>query len=446
MRNSTVALHGKGEGVQQIERDERRLAIAACCFLAFPSFKDCVVLFGSLAGISSGIASAVSYAILAIVLLRAIPSVLKRMSWPDLGLFSALLFVLLASWIANPSSVYSGLFVGLLTMLLTQCLGMYFICRSIRDWEQCWRFMGIASLAILVMQGIILVIPSNSGFLADSYSQSFSYQTLPAAAYYLVSLFKRPRVLTLLLFIASVGLIVASGTRGPLAALAGLAVVLFVLEKRLGVWRIIIAGTIVVAVLFFQDLLIAVLAVMRDVFESLGLSTRILDVLYEGNFFASDERPILIRNVLHLISASPLTGYGIGGDRIAIATAMGGLDEVSGYYAHNFFLECLMQYGLIAGALIGVAACWLFMRAISSSSGAGRAVVLTMLGAGFAPLLVSSSYMGSSLFFMCVALCVVAVQGPQTTEVKTESLKAESLKTEGLEGDAADALRSPASR
>ena len=105
-----------------------------------------------------------------------------------------------------------------------------------------------------------------------------------------------------------------------------------------------------------------------------------------------------------------------------------------------------MQYGLIAGALIGVAACWLFLRAISASSGEGRAVVLTMLGAGFAPLLVSSSYMGSSLFFMCVALCVVAVQGPQTTEVKTEGLKAESLKTEGLEGDAADALRSPASR
>lgn len=441
MRNGTVALRGKGEEAQQIERDERRLAIAACCFLTFPSFKDCVVLFGSLVGIPSGIASAVSYAILVIVLLRAIPSVLKRMSWPDLGLFSALLFVLLGSWIANPSSMYSSLFVGLLTMLLTQCLGMYFICRSIRDWEQCWRFMGIASLAILVMQGIILVIPSNSGFLADSYSQSFSYQTLPAAAYYLVRLFKRPKVLTLLLFIASVGLIVASGTRGPLAALAVLAVVLIVLEKRLGVWRIIIAGVIVVVVLFFQDLLTAVLAVTRNVFESFGLSTRILDVLYEGNFFASDERPILVRNVLHLISALPLTGYGIGGDRIAIATAMGGIDEVSGYYAHNFFLECMMQYGLIVGVLIGVAACWLFMRAISVSSGARRAVVLTMLGVGFAPLLVSGSYMGSPLFFMCVALCIGTAQEPETTEVKTEGLK-----TEGLEGDAADALRSPASR
>ena len=434
MRNNTVAFCGKGEEIQRIDRDERRLAIAACCFLAFPSFKDCVVLFGSLAGISSGITSVISYAILVVVLLRAIPSVLKRMSWPDLGLFSVLLFVLLASWIANPSSVYGGLFVGLLTMLLTQCLGMYFVCRSIRDWEQCWRFMGTASLAILVMQGIILVIPSNSGFLADSYSQSFSYQTLPAAAYYLVSFFKRPNAVVLLFFIMSVSLIVASGTRGPLAALAVLAVVLLILEKRLGVWRIIIAGAIVVVALFFQDVLLAVLAVMRDAFESFGLSTRILDVLYEGNFFASDERPILIRNVLHLISASPLMGHGIGGDRIAIATAMGGIDEVSGYYAHNFFLECLMQYGVIVGSLIGVAACWLFIRAIAVSSGAGRAVVLTMLGAGFAPLLASSSYVGSPLFFMCVALCVVAVQRRQTTEAKTE----------GLEGDAADALRSPA--
>lgn len=410
MRNMSGAHHETEPDCLLECSSDGGLVLAFCCFLAFPAFKDCMSLAASSAGMPDGAVSLLLYGILCAIILRAIPVALRRIAWFDWALFAMLLAAVLLSWVGNPSSQNAGVFVKILSMLLTQCLGMYVICRAIGNWRYCWHCMGIASCIIVAMQPIVLVFFA-SGNLDGSYSQSLAYQTLPAAAYFLVSLFKAPRIPTVLLLAISMALILASGSRGPLLALAILAVVLFILQKQLGIWRLVITFVIVFLALVFPDIMEGLLLWLRGVFVDLGFNTRVLDVLFQGDFFASDERPILLENVFSLIAESPIAGYGIGGDRIAIATAMGAVDEASGYYPHNFFLECLMHYGIVLGGIVCLGMCWFLARAIGSSSGEKRAILLTMAGVGFAPLLVSSSYIGSPTFFMCLGLCVAAAHG-----------------------------------
>lgn len=392
-------------GVQKGASNDSALSMALVCFLAFPAFKDCLSSIGAFGGISAGAAAVFAYGLLGVIILRSVPTALKRCPWAELLLFSTLLFLLLVSWVGY-SSRDDGLHISLIANLAGQCLGMYFICRAIRNWGSCWRYMRIASYAIVVMQIVTLILPSGAAISIDSYSQSFAYQTLPAAVYFLISSFRYPKLKSLLSFGVAVGLILASGSRGPLFALAILAAMLFAMEKRLGGWRVAIAFAIAIFALFSQDLIAAFFLWLKNLFLDVGFSVRIVDVLSRGDFFASDQRPILLRSVLELIGDSPLFGYGIGGDRIVLAQAMGVYGGSYGYYAHNVFLEWIMQFGVPFGFCISCAVCGLIFSSVIKGGSDAKAILLCLMGIGFFPLFVSGSYIGSPLFFMLLGVSV----------------------------------------
>lgn len=397
-----------GVSILSVEQDERRLAAAACALLAFAAAIDFLGALFALVGVSRGISSALVYAVLFVFLLRAVPAVFRRLACADLLIFAALLVSLLVSWLFHSTGYYDSLFKSILSMLLTQCVGMYFIGRAARDWGCWWTALTRMAFAVVIMQGVTLIVDGGGIYTQGTYSQAFAYQTLPGAAVLVVSLFKHPRVVSLVFFIVSLLLMMASGSRGPIFAVGLLTIILFVFEKRLGVWRLFIAVALLLLLFFSEEVIQAIAVWVRPLFVECGLSTRILDVVLAGNFFSSTERPILLSNDLHLIAKSPLWGYGIGGDRIAIASAMGAPAEAVGYYAHNFFLECFLQFGLPIGLFLCIAVCLTIIYPFLKGDADMRAVIISLVGIGFLPLMVSGSYLGMPSFFLLLGLAIRA--------------------------------------
>lgn len=392
--------------------DDVWLSAAVCCFLAYPAFSDCFAAIAALFGFSESAVSVATLGILCFIIIPSIPILLSRFVSDDLlvdfTVFSVLTAVILFSWLLHPSFGGDAVFLGILSMLLTQCLGMYCICRAISNWDLCWRFMFVAACAITGMQ-LATMLLSASSMLSGTYSQSFAYQTLPAAAYFIVAFFGRPRVSNALLLAITIGLIFASGTRGPLLSIALLLVALLIFEKRLGVQLVVVVAGVLVFIFFFRDVVESALLWVRGVFVECGLSTRLIDVLYQNDFFASSSRPILLSNVLQLIEDSPWFGYGIGADRIAVSIAMDAPEKALGYYAHNFVLEVLMQFGVVVGAIICIGVCVLLLRAVAFAQDSEKAMIYLLVASGFFPLLVSGSYVTNPQFFMLLALSLSIV-------------------------------------
>lgn len=203
----------------------------------------------------------------------------------------------------------------------------------------------IVSLSVLFLIPKMLYIPTNElmtffgggQYQAFSYSVSFSF--LVSLVYYLFYLQNKrlfTRILFLILFIIQISGVALSGGRGG----AGVVIIglFIILIHKFPLFRALkIVVLISVALLIFSTGLYFYFLEYSDrIFESLG---RIFSFINDGgiDFTQTSNRDLVYGETIDLISNAPILGYGI----------LGYLTKTNGGYPHNFFLEILLQGGIL---------------------------------------------------------------------------------------------------
>jgi O-antigen ligase len=152
--------------------------------------------------------------------------------------------------------------------------------------------------------------------------------------------------------------LVSMGTRGPVIialSFTAVKIVLSSVSKGHGFLAIVA----ILALIWFvnSDYWNAFLYYLQGVLESLGLSTRVIELAIQGETLTYySERDEIAQLVISKIKERPLMGWGVYGEW-----------QFVGWSAHNMYLEILDHYGVILGGFIIIWMLFINVKAFLSS-------------------------------------------------------------------------------
>lgn len=228
-----------------------------------------------------------------------------------------------------------------------------------------------------------------------------AYQLLPhicLIAYYTI---KKYTIFRVGLLGISAFYLVFLGNRGSVLILAISCVLLFVFTSQYK-YRVQISciTALLVVVFLYSPLFEITMDTLQETSAELGMSTRIFDMVDDGDLANSTGRSDKFVILLEAIDKKPVTGYGIYGDRSF-------LDG----YCHNLPLELLTDYGYFAGGLLFIGILVLLGRAVLiSSSTVYFALLVCLLGNGFFKLFFSGSYLLEDTFYLLLGYSAALIR------------------------------------
>jgi O-antigen ligase len=233
------------------------------------------------------------------------------------------------------------------------------------------------------------------------------YAILPA---FIISLFffaRQKKLLDLLNIIICFYILIIAGSRGPLLCVLIFLILYLILILQTRIFTII---PLIIFSIFgyvnFNNILFNII-ILLDKFD---LQSRIINKLYEGSITSDSGRNAIFDVVYTIISKYPLTGVGIGVERLIINKEMqnshGVNETVSISYPHNIFLEFWAQYGLILGSIFILIISLLIFIPIIKGEKIEKELLIIFIPLGFVHLWISSSYILSPYFFYLLGISV----------------------------------------
>lgn len=338
------------------------------------------------------------------VVLTAIPMVMAMMVsisrnmklWMVALAFALLLF--LYTLIVFPKNSEFIMSQGI-RLTLPVCLPSFLCLYTIRRMEIVEEMLYFISWSCVIVVAFYFVQYFRGVFFIDSYDMSFSYACLLPMVVLYSRKTKYSVIVSFVLFLA----VMAIGSRGAAAYYLVFVVFDMVQSKSKWRWVPILLG-IAIAVL---------LPYLPSFFESIGLNSRTLAMLLDGNIDYDSGRGDIAEkcwNVLY--NESPILGLGIFGDFVIV-----------GNYCHNIFLEILVDFGLIAGFALILFLISKLIRVYFHSIPEYRNKIMKYFCALILPFMTSGSYLISSDFWMFLGLCILIERTNKGANVEKKHIK-----------------------
>ena len=155
-----------------------------------------------------------------------------------------------------------------------------------------------------------------------------------------------------ILFLASMG------TRGPvIITLSFIAAIIIQSSMKKGHGYIAVVISFLLIWFVNSEYWIEFLLFVRDILETIGLSTRVIDFVIQGETLTYySERDEIAQDVIKLIKEKPFLGWGVYGEW-----------QFVGWSAHNMYLELFCHYGVVIGGVIILWMLFINMKAYFSS-------------------------------------------------------------------------------
>ncbi len=362
-----------------------------------------------LVGSVNSIDTLLCYALLAALVIRSLPRLLKRIRLADLVLF-----------IAIPSALYiSSLFskrpdiqYSIITDVLTRCIPAYLIAISLRDMEDAYDHLQITAFIMLLTQIILLVFFPSSSNSSDAHSQVIGYNVAFSCTVFLSRIKrKRGNVLDFVGLTASVAMMFMAETRGPfLCIILYLIISLLIYLKPINLKKACVLSAAVLAGYLVYASLTDLLQLLSRLFSSLGIgySNRILNRILSSNSISFDLGRSYIQDAATAyIRQNWLFGCGLANDRVIIGKSAIIWGDAIGAYPHNIALEFFMQFGLPIGIILCLGLLWIIKKSIfTDKEGTASELSLILLTVGVCPLLVSGSYLNWVLFYVFIGVFI----------------------------------------
>lgn len=133
--------------------------------------------------------------------------------------------------------------------------------------------------------------------------------------------------------------------------------VFFTNKAKRGVRILALIVMIIGAVLLLSG---DILTGVSKILENAGISSRTLNILLSGAEAVTDNtgRSVIWENCQKAIMLKPWTGYGIGGERNLQLLGSRYISRLGGVYAHNFFYEIILDFGVVLGSVILLVIAW----------------------------------------------------------------------------------------
>lgn len=288
------------------------------------------------------------------------------------------------SWIDVTSNPFYSLFLN--------ALPAYIIMRRIWAYDILLRYMRRFALAVVACSVCTLLIYLSIG-RQPGYMR-FSYDLLLSTIILLYAFFTERNAIFMIGGAIGGILIFFCGARGPFLCLlcALLLYALFATKKR--------SARIITLLVFLLSAIVIIVAwdlifnFLKNIAELMGVSSRIIEKIEAGILTDDSGRGELRTTLLANLS---IFGSGLYGDIV--------INE--GSYAHNFFLELLVHYGLLLGPILIIAVLALLKKGLFVKDPTRRLLVFALFCCTIIKLLLSSSYLSREpTLYALLGLCV----------------------------------------
>ena len=350
--------------------------------------------------------TALCYLCLLIFSLYSLPHIIKRL---NKTIIFILIFILLSFLISILLPNYiSGIIISNIDVLLIQCIPLLVAISCVKDFECLLKRLYVTGYIILIANVILLFIYNSYDILEkNNYSQNGGYIISLGVLMILIS---QKKVIDGLAIIFGSFMAISMGARGPILVIAmGLIIhLLFINKKNLKAILLIIVTISIITLIIFLNLN-NILTAIKNFLDKIGVSSRLIDQLLNGNFIQDNSRKQLIEFSINYIKQNPIFGAGLLGDRKIIYENVGSLASSSGEakeaYIHNIFLEFMLQYGVLVGLMASII---LILNCIipffKKNNTEYIEVLILAICCGLIPLLVSFSYVWYAPFYFLIGM------------------------------------------
>ena len=238
-----------------------------------------------------------------------------------------------------------------------QCIFAYLFFRVIKDPKDILKTLKITAYILLLYYSYQLLHALSVGYWLYnstgevekwSYNLNYGYNHLLVMAIFGYFAMKEKKLFYWILCGISVLEIILGGSRGPLVGVGIFGILLILrffkeMDMRLRVFLIV--ASIFALILFVGIGLETILQWVSSIIKSLGISSRTIDMLLQGEIADDNNRSRIYETAIQMIRNGGLFGYGAYGDRYVI----GNIAFVG--YCHNIILEILIDFGILLGGI-----------------------------------------------------------------------------------------------
>lgn len=362
--------------------------------------------YATLGSINSSFATVISlgsYVFIALVI-NALPSILRSFTKSEL-LLAFLFFIVYI--ISYASAIDTEVHMLVLSGMIRFCIPLFLLGISVRNPEDLYAKLRKSSVFILFCIVFTIFISQTNQLARFSYSQDTGYEALLPFMVFLAGVIINHNKWDWIGVAISATIILMSGARGPFFC-AAVGVIIFILvgnrysmRKTISMLFVMVAAAAVIYIFY-----VSILEALIQTFGRWNVSTRILYGLLNSNIIEDNTRSSLRQYAWEYIQSHVFWGSGLVNDRrliydnfaASVATAYG-------TYVHNFFLETMMQLGMIPGVCVsGLYVAWIIRSLIRTNEKYMTKILVTFVITGFVPLMVSRSYVSFSNFYLLTGM------------------------------------------
>ena len=258
----------------------------------------------------------------------------------------------------------------------------------------------ISVITVWFYAGYMVVYYTMEGNALQGGDMHAAYMLLPHVCMTFYSIIRKANLWNLGGVIIGAVCLLFLGNRGSLLCLGTFGVFTILFSGRLKRPILFMILSVIVLLALFS---FGLLDLLYEFADEKGFSLRIFEKLESGDITYASGRDKLSQRVMEYISLYPMMGMGIFSDR----RVAGGL------YAHNFFLEIIIHFGMVLGTvIIGIVlilfvACFIYLRKMNVQQGIDFFVVL--LFSYCVKLFLSGSYILEPYFFFTVGYAYATI-------------------------------------
>jgi hypothetical protein len=352
--------------------------------------------------------NAISFAIVFIPSILAIVFNIGKISFKVLLFYMSITILFCLYYIITPFN-QSVLFSIYITFIINTFAIILFITMAENRIDliiKAVRFSGIICFIAYFNYTLFLESFANGIF---SY-MSFSYDIMPAAIICTYFGLTRKSYIEIIMGIICITEIIIFGARGTVVAYALFLILLILFGFKKINWLIVAMVSILsTASYLFLSNKILIYNFISFLNINYHIKSRTLDQILTNKITDDSGRSIIQQPLLDALYNNWFTGLGIGSDR-----------GITGGYAHNVFIEILIDFGVIFGSAIFIYLGYiLYKMLIKCKDPSWKGIFIIFASMAFGELLFSSSFWFDSNFFVAFLIafiCFSAHNNKQKTD------------------------------
>ena len=335
----------------------------------------------------------------------------KKAIWIIVLFFS---IFLIYSFIGYIGCLYN--WVGMIFMLAGCAFPWFIVGLYVTDYHTILQ--GFKKVLLFAwISNILLILYCYKTGRPMSGNMEISYSILPVLIISLYFALKEKNVKYLIYATFSLIIIIAVGSRGPLLCIMAFVILYLMLNFKKS--KILIIALLALTIVVFYNYN-SILDGLIDLFEEYNISSRTLYKIKNGSISDDTGRSSIKEVAFEQLEEHPWLGTGIAVERIKINELVMNKDMGS-CYPHNLLIEILVQYGYVIGTAIILYLIYLVIKSVQKGNIDEKELLIIIFSIEIIRLMLSSSYLRSSLFFLWLGLSINVVYKNREEKIEENS-------------------------